>query len=135
VKVFDLVAARTGLRDHEARSAKHGWDPVTATTTADDHKAYYPGATPITLAVTGDHTTGRLLGAQLIGRLGAEISKRVDTYAAALFNEMTVDQISDLDLSYTPPLGSPWDAVQIATQAWTATQTAAEPVPPQQSST
>jgi hypothetical protein len=31
---------------------------------------------------------------------------------------MTVDAVSDLDLSYTPPLGSPWDAVQIATQAW-----------------
>ena len=79
-----------------------------------------PGATPITLAVTGDRTTGRLLGAQLIGRRGAEIAKRVDTFAAALFTEMTVDQISDLDLSYTPPLGSPWDVVQIAAQAWTA---------------
>jgi len=129
VKVFDLVAARTGLRDQEARSAGPGWEPVTATTTTDDHKAYYPGATPITLSVTGDHTSGRLLGAQLIGRLGAEISKRVDTYAAALFNEMTVDQVSDLDLSYTPPLGSPWDAVQIAGQAWTATREAATPVP------
>ena len=31
---------------------------------------------------------------------------------------MTVDGMSDLDLSYTPPLGSPWDAVQMATQAW-----------------
>ena len=31
---------------------------------------------------------------------------------------MTVDGISELDLSYTPPLGSPWDAVQMATQAW-----------------
>lgn len=31
---------------------------------------------------------------------------------------MTVAAMSDLDLSYTPPLGSPWDAVQIATQAW-----------------
>jgi hypothetical protein len=31
---------------------------------------------------------------------------------------MTVDQLSDLDLSYTPPLGSPWDAVQAAAQAW-----------------
>ena len=129
VKVFDLVAARTGLRDQEARSAGHGWEPVTATTTTDDHKAYYPGATPITLSVTGDHTGGRLLGTQLIGRLGAEISQRVDTYAAALFNEMTVDQVSDLDLSYTPPLGSPWDAVQIAGQAWTATREAATPVP------
>jgi len=73
------------------------------------------------LAITGDQITGRLLGAQLIGRRGAEIAKRVDTSAAALFTELTVDQISDLDLSlHTPPLGSPYDAVQIAAQAWTA---------------
>jgi hypothetical protein len=31
---------------------------------------------------------------------------------------MTVAQIADLDLSYTPPLGSPWDAVQMAAQQW-----------------
>jgi hypothetical protein len=31
---------------------------------------------------------------------------------------MTVDALSDLDLSYTPPLGSPWDAVQSAAQSW-----------------
>jgi hypothetical protein len=32
---------------------------------------------------------------------------------------MTVEGLSDLDLSYTPPFGSPWDAVQMAAQAWT----------------
>lgn len=116
VKVFDLVAARTGLREHEAAAA--GFTPVSTTATPDDHKAYYPGATPITIRVTGDAETGRLLGAQLIGSKTAEISKRVDTYATALFHEMTVSQMTDLDLSYTPPLGSPWDAVQMATQAW-----------------
>ncbi|WP_231509459.1 hypothetical protein [Nocardia sp. NRRL WC-3656] len=58
------------------------------------------------------------MGAQLIGRRTAEIAKRVDTYAAALFHGMTVDAVGDLDLSYTPPFGSPWDAVQMATQAW-----------------
>ena len=42
VKVFDLVAARTGLRDHEAVAARY--QPVTVASTADDHKAYYPGA-------------------------------------------------------------------------------------------
>ncbi len=42
----------------------------------------------------------------------------MDTYATALFAGLTVAQVSDLDLSYTPPLGSPWDAVQAATQAW-----------------
>ncbi|MET9565819.1 FAD-dependent oxidoreductase [Streptomyces tauricus] len=118
VKVFDLVAARTGLREHEALAAERGWAPVTSSSAPDDHKAYYPGATPITTRVTGDSATGLLLGAQLVGRRTAEVAKRVDTYATALFHGMSVDGVSDLDLSYTPPLGSPWDAVQAAAQTW-----------------
>ncbi len=116
VKVFGLVAARTGLREHEALLA--GYSPATTQSSPDDHKAYYPGAQPITIRVTGDTETGRLLGAQLVGARGTETAKRVDTYAAALFHDMTVDAMSELDLSYTPPLGSPWDAVQMAAQAW-----------------
>ncbi|MFG6402687.1 FAD-dependent oxidoreductase [Microbacterium sp. P04] len=115
VKVFDVVAARTGLRNLEAAAAGFGAHSHTAV--ADDHKRYYPGATPISIRITGD-TEGRLLGAQLVGSRGAEISKRVDTYATALHHGMSVAAMSDLDLSYTPPLGSPWDAVQVATQAW-----------------
>lgn len=123
VKVFDLVAARTGLREHEAIAA--GYSPATTTTVADDHKRYYPGAQSITIRVTGDTRDGRLLGAQLIGRLGTETAKRVDTYSTALFAGLTVEQVSDLDLSYTPPLGSPWDAVQMASQTWTRAHTGA----------
>lgn len=118
VKVFDLVAARTGLRESEAVGAQRGWTPVTSTATPDDHKAYYPGATPIHIRITGDRQSGLLLGAQLVGTRGAEISKRVDTYAAALYHEMNIPEFSNLDLSYTPPLGSPWDATQMATQTW-----------------
>ena len=116
VKVFDVVAARTGLREQEAAAA--GYAPATTQAVADDHKRYYPGAQPISFRITGDRDTGRLLGAQLVGRLGTETAKRVDTYATAIFAGLTVDQISELDLSYTPPLGSPWDAVQTATQTW-----------------
>jgi NADPH-dependent 2,4-dienoyl-CoA reductase/sulfur reductase-like enzyme len=116
VKVFDQAAARTGLRDHEAAAA--GFDPVTVQAEADDHKAYYPGSHRITMRVTGDRATGRLLGLQLFGHRHAEIAKRVDIAAVAIFHGMTIDAVSDLDLSYTPPLGSPWDAVQIGTQAW-----------------
>ena len=116
VKVFDVVAARTGLREHEAAAA--GYSPATTQTVADDHKRYYPGAQPISIRITGDTDSGLLLGAQLVGRLGTETAKRVDTYATAIFAGLTVEQVSDLDLSYTPPLGSPWDAVQAATQAW-----------------
>ncbi len=118
MKIFDLVAARTGLREHEAIAADRGWVPASTTSTPDDHKAYYPGATPISIRITGDASTGALLGAQLVGHRSAEISKRVDTYATALFHAMTVDRLSELDLSYTPPLGSPWDAVQVAAQNW-----------------
>jgi NADPH-dependent 2,4-dienoyl-CoA reductase/sulfur reductase-like enzyme len=116
VKVFDLVAARTGVRDHEAATA--GFDPVTVTSQADDHKAYYPGSHPITMRYTGDRRTGRLLGVQLVGHRSAEVAKRIDIPATAIFNELAVGQLSELDLSYTPPLGSPWDAVQIGAQEW-----------------
>ena len=116
VKIFDQAAARTGLRDHEAAAA--GFDPVTTETAADDHKAYYPGSHRITIRVTGDRATGRLLGMQLFGHKNAEIAKRIDIAATAIYHGMTVDAVSDLDLSYTPPLGSPWDAVQMAAQAW-----------------
>ena len=118
VKVFDLVAARTGLREHEADSAGRGWNPVSSTSAPDDHKAYYPGATPITMRVTGDADSGMLLGAQLIGHLGAEVAKRADVFATALFHGMDIEALSELDLSYTPPLGSPWDALQMAAQSW-----------------
>jgi NADPH-dependent 2,4-dienoyl-CoA reductase/sulfur reductase-like enzyme len=116
VKIFDQAAARTGLRDHEAVTA--GFDPVTIAAEADDHKAYYPGSRRITMRVTGDRNTGRLLGMQLFGHKNAEVAKRIDIAATAIFHHMTVDAVSDLDLSYTPPLGSPWEAVQMGTQAW-----------------
>jgi NADPH-dependent 2,4-dienoyl-CoA reductase/sulfur reductase-like enzyme len=117
VKIFGQAAARTGLRDHEAVPA--GFDPVTVGSEADDHKAYYPGSHRIHMRFTGDRSTGRLLGVQLFGHRHAEIAKRVDIAATAIFHGMTVDAVSDLDLSYTPPLGSPWDAIQIGAQAWT----------------
>ena len=116
VKVFDMVASRTGLRDHEAAAA--GFDPVTVEFEADDHKAYYPGSHRIRMRYTGDRRSGRLLGLQLFGHKHAEVAKRIDIAASAIFNEMSVEAMSELDLSYTPPLGSPWDAVQMGAQAW-----------------
>jgi NADPH-dependent 2,4-dienoyl-CoA reductase/sulfur reductase-like enzyme len=116
VKIFDLVAARTGLRDIEAANA--GFVTFTDQFETWDHKVYYPGAENMTIRITGDRTTKRLLGAQMIGHCKSEVSKRIDIFAAALFNNMTIEQLSDLDLSYTPPLSSPWDPVQMAAQAW-----------------
>jgi NADPH-dependent 2,4-dienoyl-CoA reductase/sulfur reductase-like enzyme len=116
VKVFDLVIGRTGLRDGEAVQA--GLAPLTRETVVWDHKNYYPGASELRIRTTGDARTGRLLGAQLLGRYGAEVSKRLDIFAMALFHEARVDTLEHVDLSYTPPLASPWDAVQMATMEW-----------------
>ncbi len=116
LKVFDLAIARTGLLESEARLA--GFEPLTVATTANDHKAYYPGAVPLSIHMMGDRATSRLLGAQILGHRKAEISKRIDIVAAALFQDSQIETLNDLDLSYTPPFSSPWDPVQIAAQLW-----------------
>jgi hypothetical protein len=115
--VFELAVARTGLRDQDAAAA--GFDPVTVGSVEFDHKAYYPDAHRLCLRITGDRSSGRLLGMQLVGHHQAEVAKRIDIPTTALFHVMTVQGLSDLDLSHTPPFGSPWDAVQLAAQAWT----------------
>lgn len=117
VKIFDTAVARTGLRQEEARSA--GLNAATTELACWDHKAYYPGAERLHLRVTGDPGSGKLLGAQIVGHWKSEVAKRIDIFATALFHEMSLDELSDLDLSYTPPLGSPWDPVQMTAQAWT----------------
>ena len=53
-----------------------------------------------------------------MGYWQAAVAKKIDGFATALHLGMTVDDISDLDLSYTPPLGSPWDAVPPLAQSW-----------------
>jgi NADPH-dependent 2,4-dienoyl-CoA reductase/sulfur reductase-like enzyme len=116
VKVFGLAVARAGLRDTEARAAD--FEPLTVGSRGYDHKVYYPGANEITSRLTGDLCSGRLLGAQLLGHLDAEVPKRIDIAAAALYHGMTIDGLNDLDLSYTPPFGSPWDVIQQAAQQW-----------------
>ena len=93
---------------------------MTTQVEAYDHKMYYPGADKLRLRVTGDAQSGRLLGAQIVGHWKAEVAKRIDVFATALFHHMDVDEMNSLDLSYTPPLASPWDAIQVAAQAWTA---------------
>ncbi len=116
VKIFDRVAARTGLKDSEA--AAEGFSPLSIDIQVPDHKVYYPGADDLHIRMTGDRITGRLLGAQIVGPHGAEISKRIDIVATALHHFMLVAGLCDLDLSYTPPLSSPWDPIQMAATEW-----------------
>jgi CoA-dependent NAD(P)H sulfur oxidoreductase len=104
-RVFDMEVARTGLTAAEADKA--GFDPVTATIKADSRAHAYPGATPLWVHLVGDKHSGRLLGAQMVGREGAAL--RINAPAMALHAHMTVEQFSQSDLAYAPPFGPAWD--------------------------
>ncbi len=70
------------------------------------------------IRLTGDARSGRLLGAQIVGDYRTAVAKRLDVVATALFQGLGVSDLLDLDLSYTPPLGSPWDPWQQAAERW-----------------
>ena len=73
---------------------------------------YYPGAEKVTVKLVAEQRTGRLLGAQIVGREGA--AKRIDVLAVALWNQMSAEEIAGLDLGYAPPFSPVWDPVLIA---------------------
>jgi NADPH-dependent 2,4-dienoyl-CoA reductase/sulfur reductase-like enzyme len=114
VKIFDIVAGRTGLNGKEALTA--GFTPVSADLETWDHKVYYPPAEKLLIRVTADQESQRILGAQMMGAFKTEVSKRIDIFAAAIYHDLKIGEFSDYDLSYTPPLSSPWDPVQMAVQ-------------------
>jgi NADPH-dependent 2,4-dienoyl-CoA reductase/sulfur reductase-like enzyme len=109
-KVCDLEAARTGLASAEAELA--GYEFVTASVDSTTKAGYFPGAKPIRVKMIAERRSGRLLGAQVVGREAA--AKRIDALAIAIWNEMTVDEVLSLDLSYAPPFSPVWDPVLIA---------------------
>ncbi|WP_046173367.1 FAD-dependent oxidoreductase [Domibacillus indicus] len=109
-KFFNLIAASTGLTEKEAQ--QEGRFFRTSTIETKDRAGYYPGAVPLRVKILYDPKSRRLLGGQAIGQHGAE--KRIDVLAAALFNQMTVEELEDLDLSYCPPVNGVWDPVQQA---------------------
>ena len=85
---------------------------MTSTVTVKSKAGYYPGAVPLTISVVFSKPDGRLLGAQMVGKEG--VSKRIDVFAAALFNRMKLDEIASLDLSYAPPFAPVWGPVLVA---------------------
>jgi NADPH-dependent 2,4-dienoyl-CoA reductase/sulfur reductase-like enzyme len=109
-KICKYEVARTGLNEREAVAA--GFDAVAVSIDTTTRAGYYPGAAPIRVRVVAERGTGRLLGAQIVGEEGA--AKRVDVLAAAIWNEMAVDEVASMDLSYAPPFAPVWDPTLMA---------------------
>jgi NADPH-dependent 2,4-dienoyl-CoA reductase/sulfur reductase-like enzyme len=109
-KICAVEVARTGLNEKEATFL--GLAYVVGKIESTTRAGYFPGAGKITVKVLAERTSGRLLGAQLVGLEGA--AKRIDVFATALHAGMTVEQLQYLDLSYAPPFAPVWDPILIA---------------------
>ena len=85
---------------------------MTVTVRSGTKAAYFPGAQQMTVKMTAERLSGRLLGVQIVGNQGS--AKRIDTAATALWNHMTVEDMIALDLAYAPPFAPVWDPILVA---------------------
>lgn len=109
-KIFDLTFAMTGLSERSLTQKGLAFQRIYVHPA--DHATYYPGAHAITLKLLFAPDTGRMLGAQALGRSG--VDKRIDVLAVALRAGLTVFDLEELELCYAPPFGSAKDAVNMA---------------------
>jgi NADPH-dependent 2,4-dienoyl-CoA reductase/sulfur reductase-like enzyme/rhodanese-related sulfurtransferase len=110
VRVLNMTAGFTGLNSSQAMKA--GFTFFTSLTRDNSHAHYYPGAKPVLIKIVAEEGTGRLLGAQVLGERG--IDKRVDVLATAITGKMSVFDLENLDLAYSPPFGSANDPINTA---------------------
>ena len=111
-RLFDIEVARTGLSHDQARVA--GFAPISATVRFPSRSQFYAGVEMMTVKLVADGRSGQLLGAQMAG--SGTASKRIDVAATALHATMTIADLIQLDLAYAPPLGTPWEGIQLAAQ-------------------
>jgi rhodanese-related sulfurtransferase len=110
ISAFGVVAAMTGMSERALTAV--GITPHIIHLHPGSHAGYYPGAAPIALKVLFSKETGAILGAQAVGADGAD--KRIDVIATAMAGGLTADQLMDLELAYSPQVGSAKDPINMA---------------------
>jgi NADPH-dependent 2,4-dienoyl-CoA reductase/sulfur reductase-like enzyme/rhodanese-related sulfurtransferase len=110
VGAFDLTVAMTGVNEKRLRAA--GIPHLKSYTHSLHHAGYYPGAEMMAIKLLFAPDSGRILGAQAVGRAGVE--KRIDVIAMAMQKGGTVFDLEEAELCYAPQYGSAKDAVNIA---------------------
>ena len=113
-RVFDLTAAATGANEKTLikRGMVYGQDYEKLIITQNSHAGYYPGAAPMTIKLLFAPDSGKIFGAQIVGRDG--VDKRIDTLSVALRLGATAYALKDLELAYAPPYSSAKDPVNMA---------------------
>ena len=109
-KIFDLAVASTGKNEKQLIKDGLRYEKVYVHTAS--HASYYPGAEVVSFKLLFDPETGKIYGAQAVGKDG--VDKRIDVMAVAQRAGMTVEQLQHLELTYAPPFGSAKDVINQA---------------------
>ncbi len=110
VKVFDFNAAATGLNEKQLASLNIEYDWVKII--PKDKVGIMPDAEELGLKLIFERPTGRVLGAQAIGR--GNVDKRIDVIATTIKFNGTIEHLRDFELCYAPPFGTGKDAINFA---------------------
>lgn len=108
-KFFDMTIATTGLNERQLKEL--GSDYVSVFIDSPTRGAF-PGGGTIRILLLCEKGTGMLLGAQMVGQ--DVVAKRLDVLATAIYKQMTVFELAELDLSYAPPYAPVWDPLLVA---------------------
>ncbi|WP_372468136.1 FAD-dependent oxidoreductase [Microbacterium maritypicum] len=109
VRVFGIVAAKTGWSERQLRSA--GREFYVVHVHPGSHAGYYPGAETLSMKMLADPDSDAILGVQIVGRDG--VDKRIDVVATAMQAGIPAAELAHLELAYAPQFGSAKDAVNI----------------------
>lgn len=110
IKLFDLNAASTGLNAKTAEQAGITHDTVYVM--PGDKVGLMPDSNPMHFKLVYEYPTGRILGAQAIGK--GNVDKRIDVIATMITMNGTLEDLKDLELTYSPMLGTAKDVVNHA---------------------
>ncbi|MGI6508545.1 MAG: FAD-dependent oxidoreductase [Saccharofermentanales bacterium] len=110
VRIFDMNAASTGLNEKECRAAEI--DYRYAYVIPGDKVGIMPNCNPIFFKLIFEYPSGRILGAQAVGK--GNVDRRVDIIATAIHFNATVEDLQNIELSYAPFFSTAKDAVKYA---------------------
>jgi NADPH-dependent 2,4-dienoyl-CoA reductase/sulfur reductase-like enzyme len=112
LKTFEITVGKTGLGAAEAAEA--GFEVDTVTLEDSVLPGYYRGGGRMTARITVEKSSGRLLGAQVIGDVSSVADKRLDIFAVCASAGLTASDLASLDLAYAPPYSHPLDVPIVA---------------------
>ena len=99
IKIFELTGASTGLNERSLKQLNIPYEKVYLH--PNNHAAYYPGATAISIKALYNKENGQILGAQAVGISG--VDKFIDVIATSIKFKATIDDLTELELAYAPP--------------------------------